>query len=820
MEFLPRDSHGLPPSIDFRTIDEDLWMGFNFSCDLIPLEASDYVSAQTHATRAAKMKATGPTGTYLEMEWALDTDWFDPEAGWRPYLPRAREDSIEWFFQFDQGTPINIDSSTGGYTIAPSSIERMSLDLRRLEECVLAIAKSSAFPRGGIRPGNYHYEALHSTFGSEEDVEDFGANVRRQALDYLGFIAWWTTSFSRWDTVLPQSVVSAIDDLNLAQYQKRGVLINLERDWRHVSLPHLIRQRIPTFIRWREILDTEERFLSVSPRFLRAFEAVRSSSMDGLVLRDDMPEFFTDFETMQNYDEFFQCRVFDSTVSPELQFLEDWTYAVVDFQGWMYRTIPLATAKEFAKRFGSHFVMRGSHKSIIFRRWEVLNLRDSNAIEEGDELVRGQIEIREIHRSFYAPVDRQKFDDNGYPDYGVRANSANAVIHRPNSWVEAMAGSTHSSSRSSSSGGDRERTNSRNSNRSHPYSRPRSRSSLPQEQHPDQSDTSDVELGQLIFRLQAIASIIGPPTPWPTCAISQWNTDFLSEGVILFPDNRTQIHLRYWATCNRSVRSVAEVIEFAIERSMRFIIAIPLAALPRFQLSEPPSMMDLTKRTYDTGFQESQLTYMKGRAAFMDQYLGKLADILHRPHARAVVAMGGPTSWIARHSGGDRLVTEFMAGPSIQVTVHHRGGVNTGTMHNMPVFYDQLSAQEIELIHGYIPLGSPTEVRWAYPTSELLEEFSKHWRGEWNAGCERIMSNISLSLASGLLAPMTRKEWREYLRGNNRGEYAPSPGSIPTSEDFTAAENEIDAVFPLRWHGRHLRDISLPEESVFTVSGN
>lgn len=215
MEFLPRDACGLPPLIDFRTISDDLWIGLNSSCDLIPSEASDYISAQTHITHAVRMKATGPTGTYLEMEWALDADWFDPEAGWWPYLPKAREDSVEWFFQFDRGTPINIDSQTGAYGIAPSSVEKMELDLQRFEECILAIARSSTFPRGGMRPGNYEYDALWGTFMSEEDVEDFGANVKRQALDYLGFIAWWTTSFSCWDTVLPQAVVSTIFDLNL-----------------------------------------------------------------------------------------------------------------------------------------------------------------------------------------------------------------------------------------------------------------------------------------------------------------------------------------------------------------------------------------------------------------------------------------------------------------------------------------------------------------------------------------------------------------------------------------------------------------------------
>lgn len=80
--------------------------------------------------------------------------------------------------------------------------------------------------------------------------------------------------------------------------------------------------------------------------------------MDGLVLQDDMPEFAADFAIMKKYDEFFQHRVFGNTVAPELQFSEDWTYAVVNFQGWMYRTIPLVTARAFTEKFGSHFVVR------------------------------------------------------------------------------------------------------------------------------------------------------------------------------------------------------------------------------------------------------------------------------------------------------------------------------------------------------------------------------------------------------------------------------------------------------------------------------
>lgn len=551
-----------------------------------------------------------------------------------------------------------------------------------------------------------------------------------------------------------------------------------------------------------------------------------------------MPEFSKDFETMKGYNEFFQHRVFDGSVADGIDFSEDLHFAVVDFQGWMYRPIPLRTVMEFVTRFGSHIVRHNGRTSLIFRRWEALDDQSSISSPAGkpqegtdDELVHGHMEMREIHRSFYAPYDRQKFDLNGFPDYGAASalsgpvNSFGKVLrtpeHPPRNWVEAIAQSATSTSRSSSSGRvDRSRASPRNSARSSPYPRPRSQSPSRRQSYQPRSDSPFTNKEQLIRRLCSRDNITGPSTLWMMPIGPSWSTDFLEEGVLLFPDNCTQIRLRFWAICGAGILHMRHILNLAISRGMKFILAIPFDALPRFHCQDPPSMMDLTNRTYDTGFQELPLTYDKGRVAFMDQYLGKLADILRRPHARAVIAMGGPTSWIARFYGGERLVEEYMSGPSIQVTVHHRGGVANTSSLNMPVFYDQLSAQEVELIHGYVPLGSPTEDRWAFPTTEILEECSKHWRGEWNQGCERIMGNIARDLGSGLLAPQTRKEWREYLRGNNRGEYAPEPGSVPSPDDFTFIENMIDTAFPVRWHGRCLRDIPLPEEFVFTVSGN
>ena len=827
MDFLPLDDLGMVPAVDFRYIGKDQWIGLNASCDSIPLEAAAFVDWQRTQKVSDDFRPKGPTGLYLDMEWALDADWFDPDAGWRPYLPLPAEGSSEWYFQLDQNTPVDLTTIPPLHTIFPSSLTAIEDDLHKLEGCVVAISRSSIFPMRGARPGRFDYEKLSGPFDSIEALEAFGANVKRQALDYLAFLTWWTVSVTGWDLHVPQDVVDTVADLHLDRYEKRGVLVNLERDWRQISVPHLLRHRVPIYYRWTETLESDDRFLTLSPTILRAFQSKRGKAVDNKVFARDMPEFAAQFDKMKDYDEFFQKRVFDGKQADGLKFIEDWDYAVVDFQGWMYRPICIPTALEFAKLFGSHIVRRGDRTSVIFRRWEALTDEasiiwsadvDSNA---NAELVRGSMEVREIHRSFFAPVQNQKFDLNGFPDYGSTMTKDKAGETRPLSWVDAMSNSDKSSSRTSSSGPERSRSSPRALNRSSPYPRPRSSSPSYRARYQRRGDESPItSREQFVRRLRVHGVITGNSNTWFTPIGASWSPAFLEEGVILFPDDRTQLRLRFWATCDPYLTHMRDLLDLAMSRGMKFTIAIPFDALPRFHQQEKPSLSDLTKRTYDTGFQETPLTYSKGGSAFMGQYLGKLADILRRPHARAAIAMGGPTSWIARFYGGDRLVEEFMSGPSVQVTVHHRGGVVDAAFLNMPVFHDQLSLQEIELIHGYIPLGSPSEDRWAFPTNEILEEFSNHWRGEWNQGCERIMGNIARALDSGALAPLTRREWREYLRSNNRGEHAPASGTVPKASDFALVNTMIDDAFPIRWHGRRIRDISLPEEFTVLSDGN
>ena len=189
MDFLPLDGSGLVPQVDFRTIGNDLWVGLNSPCEVIPSEASAYVDHQSNQRISDDFRAKGPTGLFLEMEWALDADWFDPDAGWRPFLPLPSRGASEWYYQLDQNTPPDPESTSPHLTIFPRLLSTMETDLQRLESCVVAVAKLSMFPARAVRPGLHDLTQLKGSFDSIQSLESFGANVKRQALDYLGFLS-------------------------------------------------------------------------------------------------------------------------------------------------------------------------------------------------------------------------------------------------------------------------------------------------------------------------------------------------------------------------------------------------------------------------------------------------------------------------------------------------------------------------------------------------------------------------------------------------------------------------------------------------------
>ena len=142
---------------------------------------------------------------------------------------------------------------------------------------------------------------------------------------------------------------------------------------------------------------------------------------------------------------------------------------------------------------------------------------------------------------------------------------------------------------------------------------------------------------------------------WKIDEDAEWNLELLQQGYLLFWDLRAQVRVHYWANCSPEIYHLRQVLERAMTHGVRFSICVHANDMARFRPSKI-SEMDriLSSRIYEPSYQEPKIEYGTG-ITFANQYLGKLADILRRPHARALIGLGGPASWIARQYG-DNLV--------------------------------------------------------------------------------------------------------------------------------------------------------------------
>ena len=547
----------------------------------------------------------------------------------------------------------------------------------------------------------------------------------------------------------------------------------------------------------------------------------------------DLPELTHEFAVIARFDHFFQERHDEGHPDPDVEFADDWSYYVVDFQGWSRRRIPLRVARHYYLLFASSVGKECDSMFVLFRRWETLgNLPvdhplPAGAMEDVDMngVVRDTREIRELHKYHHAPAGSATCVLGGQPQglsypsndsrmdglAGRRSQLASDFSSRL--WLRQMTDDQGRSSSVSLDNGNRNAQNPRPTSRFSCDMRSRGRSASPRpriyhhrRESPPLSHTAARQRAVAWLR-ECCAVITHATVVWSMPSGVEWDSSFLNDSFLLFPDGRMLTRLRYWAICSPNPLDICQLLELAISRNMKFIMATKMSDLRIFKPASAPELSELTKRTYKAGFQEEHLKDVNGGAAIRDQYMGKLADILCRPHARALISMGGPTAWIAKRYGGPSLVQQFLDGPSAQVTIHHRGAVISSPFCEDTLFHDQVSAQEENLVHGFVSAENPDHHRWLFPTTEIMEDYCHHWRGEWTLGCDFILSNIAKALERGTAKPLTRKGWKSYLHSANHGDRR--PGTVLTPAHFKKAD-ELLRGFPDVWQGRRAADIAVP----------
>lgn len=278
------------------------------------------------------------------MEWGLDIDWYDHDACWRPYIP-LKADSVgveplsgsssDWFFDFDMTTPYD-HLSTGIFIVPEATRDQIHNDISTWAWCVDDICSNHPFPPGTAQPPEFDLSTLIKGFPTLVELQAAGGICRRMAVNYLGFLLWWTLSVSHWDVNLDHSIVATIQSLQLSRFPRRGVLVDLECDWQEINLPNLIRDHVPVAYIWTPALASLPHFTSLSPQVLSAYDRMRCS-LGREVSSGDIPDLASDFAVIRDFDHYFQGIYSGGHPDPDVEFNDDWFYYVVDFQGWSRR---------------------------------------------------------------------------------------------------------------------------------------------------------------------------------------------------------------------------------------------------------------------------------------------------------------------------------------------------------------------------------------------------------------------------------------------------------------------------------------------------
>jgi len=313
------------------------------------------------------------------MEWGLDMDWYDCEACWHPYIPLRMEDAegeplsksgSDWFFDFDMTTPYD-HLSMGVFIVPEPTREQIHTDITKWAWCIDNICSNHPFPPQTARPTMFDLGTLVQGFSTLQDLQAAGGICKHTAVDHLGFLTWWTLSVSRWDANLDHHVVAVIKCLHL-HFHRRGVLVDLEQDWQEINMPNLIRHQVPVAYLWTPALTSLPRFTSLPPRVLVAYDQM-CSSLGREICSDDILDLQSDFAVIKDFDHFFQSIYSGGHPDPDVEFDDDWSYYVVNFQGWMRRQIPLRITRHYYLLFASSVSREGRLQIILFCRWELLD---------------------------------------------------------------------------------------------------------------------------------------------------------------------------------------------------------------------------------------------------------------------------------------------------------------------------------------------------------------------------------------------------------------------------------------------------------------
>ena len=841
------DNSGGAPEVSLFNQDWTDWVGLNADTRKIPPGARNWKdftdSDWAHVD-------TTPSGKYAELEWTMHPDWYHHDTHWRGFGPTrvAPIPSVGSPWYLDMDTPIAYCATEGGFSFADLQRGSVTNDLIFFDGCLEEIVSTTQFIDDSPVPPPYDRGRLSTTFTSVITLQREGAAAKRAAWDRLAFLTWWTAACDNWAEGIDKITAERVENIVTRGQEPRGFLFDLLTDWHELNIPFLLARSVPFYYTFSLEARLDERFCRLNPKILASYAGPDG---DNVVIHDiDYEEGMELTEAATHrYDDFFQL-LRPVVVNDHMSYESDSSFFIIDFEGWGRR--PVTSDREcrcFSVCF--HFTVVGGvdgSPQVIFWRFRLkLSLAQQREHPLWNQWADDPIFVRELFKGAFAPTPSRRFHSElgtllGHNSGDLRLSSISHSSPEPPplplaSRLSAAQGksvpssvvstvdtpsllarmshqgppfkkiSVRQVSRLESSGSD-----SRSTSRSR-SSQGRQRSQSPRPRH-DRQLPNPVEAFKLALS-DAVVRFTWKEKPERLALLADFDrsNSIFQHAFLCIPDWRSQIRMRYYASCRPEVSNIRQVINIAVVHRLEFALAICVSDVNLF-VPEVVSGLDRMgiKALYQPGFTEPSLSYTKGTPAlFANAYLAKINDILRRPHARAFIGMGGPYSWIAERFGGPTIVKAFLEGRSVQVTRHLLGRSDSHEENPIGLQWDQVSAQEGSFLFGFVPSqDSTTPERYLFPPPHYLRELCDHWTGDWNEVMDKIFTRIADDIEKGKAEPRERSWWSSHLRNYNR---LPKPINPKfTDTDVEEARRVIwRAGLPRTWDRMLVKSIVVPE---------
>ena len=287
---------------------------------------------------------------------------------------------------------------------------------------------------------------------------------------------------------------------------------------------------------------------------------------------------------------------------------------------------------------------------------------------------------------------------------------------------------------------------------------------------------------------------------------ARWNPQYLRWAIVRFPDIRSEVKFRLWVLF--AGLSPAELLIRAFERHLP--ISLPIQT-DQASLFTKTNYSEIETRTfyYSPGFRTPVILFDPDGRQLWNNYRVAVADLLLRPHARALVFKGGLISRLVKALAPKEFFDGLLYGPSAQVTRHNKGLTNAedGTVD------DEMSSYDEAVILGVTttPPGRDKDgVQSIWPPKNMFEEVFRGWDGEWNRDCEEWFRE-SWQRREGCAKVRTGREWNRCLKRDRIPNLVEESKKVP-AESWDTAVVDLRTNMTSLWPSGHLSDLRLPRD--------